>query len=316
MTEEMYLTKIEHLQDQLESCQLECGQLEKQNKDLLVLTDKLEKDKVEASKCVTRMAAQKEKRLDELHDELIRQKENSQWAIREILQNHSREMEEIQQQIDHLNTIKAQQAVEIEEGEKKLMELKQQKSQAESLEKEILLAEIAFQKRTEEMESLMKKSLERRQERLEEKRKRDADIIFEQLNAKIEERLEFCKFLSKEAKEQAQEVADLKDKVADISAMRSDVMAQSRVTAEEKSSLIKELKEHEKLLKQIISERTRQRTKLQLKVEETDKHRAPPRLKLSFRRRSAPSSLPHWTAEPEAFSPSTTPVMTRPPERS
>lgn len=64
---------------------------------------------MEASKRVTHMAAQKEKRLDELHDELIRQKENSQQEIRETLQNHSQEMEEMQQQIDKLNTIKAQQ---------------------------------------------------------------------------------------------------------------------------------------------------------------------------------------------------------------
>lgn len=62
---------------------------------------------MEASKRVTLMAAQKEKRLDELHGELIRQKESGQQMVRETLQNHSREMEEMQQQTDKLNAVKA-----------------------------------------------------------------------------------------------------------------------------------------------------------------------------------------------------------------
>lgn len=81
--------------------------------------------------------------------------------------------------------------------------------------------------------------MERRQEKLEETIKRNADIIFAELNANIEERLEFRQFLSKEAEEQAQEVSDLKLKIADMMAIRTDVKAQSSVTAEEKSSLIK-----------------------------------------------------------------------------
>lgn len=81
--------------------------------------------------------------------------------------------------------------------------------------------------------------LENLQERLEKKVERDAAIFFDELNARIEKRGEFCKFLSKEAEEQAQEVAGLKDKIADILAIRTDVRAESSIIAEEKSSLIK-----------------------------------------------------------------------------
>ncbi|XP_020566487.1 probable inactive protein kinase DDB_G0270444 isoform X2 [Oryzias latipes] len=259
MTEEIYLAKIQGLQDQL---------------------DRQEKDKVEASKRVTLMAAQKEKRLDELHGELIRQKESGQQMVRETLQNHSREMEEMQQQTDKLNAVKALQAAGIEEGDKKLMELKQQKFRVELLEKEVLLAEAEFHKISEEEKSLKKKYLENLQERLEKKVERDAAIFFDELNARIEKRGEFCKFLSKEAEEQAQEVAGLKDKIADILAIRTDVRAESSIIAEEKSSLIKDT--------------------MQTKV--------------SCQRRSAPPSLLHWTAEPDTVSASAMSILAQPPE--
>lgn len=48
-------------------------------------------------------------------------------------------------------------AAGIEEGDKKLMELKQQKFRVELLEKEVLLAEAEFHKISEEEKSLKKK---------------------------------------------------------------------------------------------------------------------------------------------------------------
>ncbi|XP_060895336.1 kinesin-like protein KIF20B [Labrus mixtus] len=129
----LYLTQIRYLEEQLERCQLKHDKLEKENQDLVSQHNAIENDKRDATNYLKRFVAAKEKKMDEL-DEQLEIQHLAAHQDGEILKlQHSHNVQELQEHIDKMNAEVTEQAAEIKEQREQLMQLEQTLSYMESL---------------------------------------------------------------------------------------------------------------------------------------------------------------------------------------
>ncbi|KAF3695324.1 Cilia- and flagella-associated protein 157 [Channa argus] len=122
-------------------CQLRCDELEKENKNFVSLKIALEEDKKDITEYLKHTAAALEKQVDELTVLLEKQQETDKQDRELVKQQHSQEIQKLQEQIDKLNIVKTTLGTTLEEQEEKkehLMEQIQQLPSMESLEKQFL----------------------------------------------------------------------------------------------------------------------------------------------------------------------------------
>ncbi|MED6245227.1 hypothetical protein ATANTOWER_000374 [Ataeniobius toweri] len=122
----LLLVQIRYLEDELERYELTYEELEKQNKELLSHYNKLENEKRVKTEHLKRLVAAKEKRVKELHEQLMTQHLTAKLDRKSLQQEHSRMKQELQEQINELQAKLGKQAVALEQNEKHIMELKQQ----------------------------------------------------------------------------------------------------------------------------------------------------------------------------------------------
>ncbi|CAK6979097.1 golgin subfamily A member 6-like protein 2 [Scomber scombrus] len=98
----LYLKQIRYLDEQLERCQLKSIELEKQCESLLSQYDKLEKDKKDIIASMKHSEAAKQKALEEALERLESEQRVAEQDRRTLKMEHSRLMQQLQDQIDEL----------------------------------------------------------------------------------------------------------------------------------------------------------------------------------------------------------------------
>ncbi|XP_075324947.1 uncharacterized protein LOC142382710 [Odontesthes bonariensis] len=124
----LLLVQIRYLEEQLESCQLTCDELEKQHEDLNQQYDALEKSENEKAEPLKRFVAAQEKRMEELLDQLEAEQHTFKHAKKALQLKHSKQKQELQEKFDKLYAKKTMQAGPLKKQERQLKHLKQQKS--------------------------------------------------------------------------------------------------------------------------------------------------------------------------------------------
>ncbi|XP_075935011.1 cilia- and flagella-associated protein 157 [Anarhichas minor] len=157
----LYLRQIQYLEEQLERCNLKYDELEKQNGDRTSRYGSLEKDKKNTTKNLKGLVVAKEKKVEELMEQLKSQPE-ANGLVKEALElQHSEKMEELQQQLDEHNSeseVLAAKSRKQQELEEQLSLVMQQQSDTETQTKllvsqnEKLKANIDRQKNEDELE--------------------------------------------------------------------------------------------------------------------------------------------------------------------
>ncbi|XP_049433693.1 cilia- and flagella-associated protein 157-like [Epinephelus fuscoguttatus] len=136
----LYLTQIQHLDKQLERCQLQCDELKKQNKDLALQYSILEKDKTDITEYLQHCVAEQEKKVEELTGRLEHQQQAVEQDREALKLQHSRQLQELQDQIDELCSESSMQAAKFEEQqelEEQLEHLMQQQLISERLQRQV-----------------------------------------------------------------------------------------------------------------------------------------------------------------------------------
>ncbi|XP_065808049.1 cilia- and flagella-associated protein 157-like [Labrus bergylta] len=129
----LYLMQIRYLEEQLERCQLKHDKLEKENQDLVSQHNAIEKDKRDATNYLKCFVAAKEKKVDELDEQLEIQHLAAHQDGEVLKLQHSHNVQELQEHIDKLKAEITEQAAEIKEQREQLMQLEQTLSYMESL---------------------------------------------------------------------------------------------------------------------------------------------------------------------------------------
>ncbi|XP_035533056.1 cilia- and flagella-associated protein 157-like [Morone saxatilis] len=130
----LYVTQIRHLDEQLKRCQLKCDELEKQNKDLASQYSVLEEDKKDITEYLKYAVATKEKEVNELTERLESQQQADKQHREALKMQHSQQRQELQERFDELNSLSTKQ----EEHNEQIMQLMQQLSKKQSLEKQLV----------------------------------------------------------------------------------------------------------------------------------------------------------------------------------
>ncbi|KAM4746608.1 cilia- and flagella-associated protein 157 [Anableps anableps] len=134
----LFLVQIRYLEEELERYQLTCEELKKQNQELLSHQNELEKEKKDKTERLKRYVAAKEKRMDELREELVTQIRTAEQSRESLRLEHIWMKQQLQEQIDELQSEIELEAVALKENEERIMELKQEVPEIRSVEKEVL----------------------------------------------------------------------------------------------------------------------------------------------------------------------------------
>ncbi|XP_078105817.1 uncharacterized protein LOC144517605 [Sander vitreus] len=137
----LYLIQIQYLDEQLERCQLQCDELEQQNKDLASQYSALEKDKQDITDYLKHAVLGKDKEAEELAARLETQQRIGQQDREARKLQQSQEVQELQDQIDELTSesrVLVAKFEEQQELEEQLEQLLQQQSDMEFLRKQLV----------------------------------------------------------------------------------------------------------------------------------------------------------------------------------
>uniref|UniRef100_A0A8C9X8H7 Cilia- and flagella-associated protein 157 n=1 Tax=Sander lucioperca TaxID=283035 RepID=A0A8C9X8H7_SANLU len=137
----IYLIQIKYLDEQLERCQLQCDELEQQNKDLASQYSALEKDKQDITEYLKHAVLGKDKEVEELAARLESQQRIGQQDREARKLQQSQEVQELQDQIDELTSesrVLVAKFEEQQELEEQLEQLLQQQSDMEFLRKQLV----------------------------------------------------------------------------------------------------------------------------------------------------------------------------------
>ncbi|CAJ1069640.1 cilia- and flagella-associated protein 157-like [Xyrichtys novacula] len=132
----VYLAQIKCLDKKLERCQLKCDELEKQNKNLVLLCRVLEEDKEDISEFLKHSRAEKEKMVDELSEEVEIQQKVTEQSLDELKLQQSRQAQELQEQVDEQSLLNEKYAAQFEEQRRQIELLEQQLCDMESPEEQ------------------------------------------------------------------------------------------------------------------------------------------------------------------------------------
>ncbi|KAK9529908.1 hypothetical protein VZT92_011455 [Zoarces viviparus] len=257
---ELYLRQIQYLEQQLERCNLKYDELEKQNGDQTSRYDSLEKDMKYTTKNLKGLVFAKEKKVEELTEQLKSQKEAKRLAL-ELTLTHSQKMEELQQRLDALNSesemlaAKSQKQQELEE---QLSLVMQQQSDTETQtkllvsQKEKLKANVDREKNEDELE---------RQKFFAEEKKRMDDFIELKMSLILRKEreahgkcLEDLSFLQNENEALPVERDALRDKVMDLSVERDQLTNDLMRVNMENSTCRKEVQQMKMACEQLKAE--------------------------------------------------------------
>ncbi|XP_031726391.1 LOW QUALITY PROTEIN: girdin-like [Anarrhichthys ocellatus] len=257
----LYLRQIQYLEEQLERCNLKYDELEKQNGDRTSRYGSLEKDKKNTTKNLKGLVVAKEKKVEELTEQLKSQPE-ANGLVKEALElQHSEKMEELQQRLDEHNSeseMLAAKSRKQQELEEQLSLVMQQQSDTETQTKllvsqnEKLKANIDRQKNEDE--------LERQKLIAEEKKLMDDFIEWKTLRILRKERdahskwLEQLSFLQKENETLPVERDALRDKDRDLCVERDQLTNDLMRVNMENSTCRKELQQMKMACEQLKAE--------------------------------------------------------------
>ncbi|XP_044051134.1 cilia- and flagella-associated protein 157 [Siniperca chuatsi] len=199
----LYLIQIQYLDERLERCQLECHNLEKQNKDLVSQYGALEKDKKDTTEHLKPFVVAKQKMVDELAEQLAEQQQAAEQEREALKLQHSQQIQELQEQVDRLNSESVMRAARFEEQQEQLMQWMQQLSDKEPLKKQLVSQkeehEAAIHSLKKEAELGMKKMIEKRQKAVDDCVKMETSNILKKERAQHSERSRQLRFLRIEA---------------------------------------------------------------------------------------------------------------------
>ncbi|XP_032433606.1 cilia- and flagella-associated protein 157-like [Xiphophorus hellerii] len=134
----LFLVQIRYLEEELERFKLASEELDKQNQELISNYNQLEKDKRDKTERLKRFVAAKEKRMDELSEELQTRLLLGKRSRETLKQEHSITKQQLQEQIDEVQAEIELQTVTLEENEERIMELRPHVPNIESVEEELL----------------------------------------------------------------------------------------------------------------------------------------------------------------------------------
>ncbi|XP_039659773.1 cilia- and flagella-associated protein 157-like isoform X2 [Perca fluviatilis] len=137
----LYLIQIKYLDEQLERYQLQCDELEQQNKDLASQYSALEKDKQDITEYLKHAVLGKDKEAEELAAQLESQQRIGQQDREARVLQQSQEVQELQDQIDELTSESRLLVAKFEEQQElaeQLEQLLQRQSEMEFLRKQLV----------------------------------------------------------------------------------------------------------------------------------------------------------------------------------
>uniref|UniRef100_A0A096LV34 Uncharacterized protein n=1 Tax=Poecilia formosa TaxID=48698 RepID=A0A096LV34_POEFO len=134
----LFLVQIRYLEEELDRFKLANEELDKQNQELISNYNQLEKDKKDKTERLKRFVAAKEKRMDELSEELQTRLLLGKRGRETLKQEHSIMKEQLQEQINKVQAEIELQAVTLEANEKRIAELRPHVPNIESVEEELL----------------------------------------------------------------------------------------------------------------------------------------------------------------------------------
>ncbi|TDH12667.1 hypothetical protein EPR50_G00049270 [Perca flavescens] len=137
----LYLIQIKYLDEQLERYQLQCDELEQQNKDLASQYSALEKDKQDITEYLKHAVLGKDKEVEELAAQLESQQRIGQQDREAQVLQQSQEVQELQDQIDELTSESRVLVAKFEEQQElaeQLEQLLQRQSEMEFLRKQLV----------------------------------------------------------------------------------------------------------------------------------------------------------------------------------
>ncbi|XP_044188709.1 cilia- and flagella-associated protein 157 isoform X2 [Thunnus albacares] len=117
----LYLKQIQYLDEQLERCQLKCGELEKENKKFVSQYKTLETDKNDIIEYLKHSKAATEKEVEKLSEQLESQQKVAEQDREALKMQHSQLTQELQDQMSELNSQSAVQALKFEAEKEQLM---------------------------------------------------------------------------------------------------------------------------------------------------------------------------------------------------
>ncbi|KAG7217797.1 hypothetical protein INR49_020893 [Caranx melampygus] len=116
----LYLVQIWYLEEQLERCLLRCDELEKEHQDLRSQYSILEKDKKSVTGKLKCTVAAKQKKAEELAEELEKQQHQTELEREALKLQHRQEVEEVEEQRIQMESDIKTQAVNMEEQKEQL----------------------------------------------------------------------------------------------------------------------------------------------------------------------------------------------------
>ncbi|XP_049430455.1 basal body-orientation factor 1-like [Epinephelus fuscoguttatus] len=254
----MYLTQIKYLEEQLERCQLESDEFEKKNKDLASQYCVLQKDKADTTEYLKRSVAAKEGTVDELTEQIKSQQQAAEQDRDSLKLQHSRQMKELQDQIDEQNSGIRMQAAKFAELQKKKKLLTKMVSNIEPLKKKLVSQreehEAAIYRVMKEAESDMTNVIEKEQIRVDACIERKASEVLHKERAVHIERLQQLPFLLDEILTLTKEKDVLQDKQRDLMSERDILNDESDKITQESLTCKKEMKQQEKIFQQLRGE--------------------------------------------------------------
>ncbi|XP_054895464.1 girdin-like [Poeciliopsis prolifica] len=134
----LFLVQIRYLEDELDRFKLTSEELDKQNQELISNYNQLEKDKRDKTERLKRFVAAKEKRMDELSEELQTRLLLGKRGRETLKQEHSMTKQQLQERINEVQAEIELQAVTLEENEERINELRPHVPNIESVEEELL----------------------------------------------------------------------------------------------------------------------------------------------------------------------------------
>ncbi|PWA24151.1 hypothetical protein CCH79_00016256 [Gambusia affinis] len=134
----LFLVQIRYLEEELDRFKLASEELDKQNQELISNYNQLEKDKRDKTERLKRFVAAKEKRMDELSEELQTRLLLGKRGRETLKQDHSITKQQLQEQIDEVQAEIELQAVTLEENDERIVEQRPHVPDIESVEEELL----------------------------------------------------------------------------------------------------------------------------------------------------------------------------------
>ncbi|XP_072242930.1 uncharacterized protein [Leuresthes tenuis] len=255
----LLLVQIRYLEEQLESCQLTCDELEKENKDLNQQYDALEKSETEKMESLKRSVVAQEKRMEELLDQLETEQHTFKHAKKALQLKRSTLKQEMQETIDRLYALKMTQAVPLEEQEKQLMHLKQQKSDLLSMEKQLAIKReehrVHLRSLRTAFDSERENTFEKLQEEMETCVTKKSSQVLRKERAQHSKRLKHLQLTQTLAASQREEIEALLASETEMQCSMREMEKQVIEKTKERASLRKEVEQLQKTFQQLVEER-------------------------------------------------------------